>query len=291
MAKRNLDWNQNKFDRFLKEGRGQGTGKDYKPWLSIQDMPSRGRATRIYSNKTQRIHHFFTDNETRVFYIFNWEDVVTDIREHYPLLDLEDVLKDKDNLELEKMKDKETDAPYVFTTTFLITIKDNNGLRYIARSVKSAQELDRNHTIKMLEIQRRYWLEKGIDWGIITQKDIPVIKAKNIEWVYSSLEDSSERGLDLDTKKYLSSLFMNKMLNNKAPIRKITASFDEELNLETGTGLFLFKYLIATKIITVDMDNKIDVNVSSDNCIKSFKEEGTLNDTNYSKQLNSLERR
>lgn len=31
----------------LKEGRGQGVGVDYKPWIIIQDVPSLGRVTRL----------------------------------------------------------------------------------------------------------------------------------------------------------------------------------------------------------------------------------------------------
>lgn len=88
MVKRNLEWNENKLRRYLEEGRGQGIGKDYKPWLTIQDFPSMGRVSRIYSNKTERVHHFFSDSETRMFYLFHWEDAVIDIREHFPLLDI-----------------------------------------------------------------------------------------------------------------------------------------------------------------------------------------------------------
>ncbi|NMB95043.1 MAG: heteromeric transposase endonuclease subunit TnsA, partial [Clostridiaceae bacterium] len=102
MAKRNLEWNQNKLRRYLDEGRGQGIGKDYKPWLTIQDFPSMGRVSRIYSTKTERIHHFFSDNETRMFYLLHWEDAVIDIREHFPLLDIGQVIKDKKGLDLDK---------------------------------------------------------------------------------------------------------------------------------------------------------------------------------------------
>lgn len=139
MAKRNLEWNENKLKRFLKEGRGQGIGKDYKPWLTIQDFPSMGRVSRIYSNKTQRIHQFFSDNETRMFYLLHWKDDVIDIREHYPLLDIGQVIKNKRGLDLDKFVDKQTGTPYVFSTTFLITVRDvKNKDSYIARSVKSS---------------------------------------------------------------------------------------------------------------------------------------------------------
>lgn len=34
-------------DKKYKEGRGQGLGVDYKPWVTIQDVPSLGRVTRL----------------------------------------------------------------------------------------------------------------------------------------------------------------------------------------------------------------------------------------------------
>lgn len=36
MAKRKRELTHAKVERYIKEGRGQGTGKDYLPWLRIQ---------------------------------------------------------------------------------------------------------------------------------------------------------------------------------------------------------------------------------------------------------------
>ena len=47
MARSKYDWTQAKFERYVKEGRGKGRGKDYKPWITIQDFPSVGRASRL----------------------------------------------------------------------------------------------------------------------------------------------------------------------------------------------------------------------------------------------------
>ena len=275
MAKRNLEWNENKLRRYLEEGRGQGIGKDYKPWLTIQDFPSMGRVSRIFSNKTQRIHHFFSDNETRMFYLLHWEDAVTDIREHFPLLDTGQVIKDKRGLDLDKFVDKQTGTPYIFSTTFLVTIKTSqNKESYIARSIKSAIELEKKHIIEKFELERRYWESKEIDWGIVTQKDISVIKAKNIEWVYSALENSEERGIDNGTKMDLSKELIFKLMNSSNAVREITAEFDDEFQLEKGTGLYLFKYLIAIKNIKVNMDQKININSPANELILEVEFEG-----------------
>lgn len=36
----------------IKEGLGSEIGKDYKPWLKIQEFPSKGRVTRVKEIKT-----------------------------------------------------------------------------------------------------------------------------------------------------------------------------------------------------------------------------------------------
>lgn len=284
MAKHNLQWDENKLKRFLREGRGQGEGQNYKPWVTVQDFPSKGRCSRVLGWKTNRIHHLFTDSETRYFYLLEWEDAVVDIREHYPLLDLEEVVKEKDDLNFKLFQDKNSGLPYIIYTSFLITIKDTDGQkRYIARSLKADYELQRKRSIERLEIERRYWLNKHIDWGVVTQKDIPTVKAKNIEWVHSSLHFTDERGLEKEEMIYLCDVLLEKMTESSQTIRKITADFDKEYKLQTGTGLFIFKHLIATKRIKLDMNKEIKLNERLGNLVIDIKKErlGEDNIVNY----------
>jgi hypothetical protein len=52
MPVKKYEWTEAKFKKYLKEGRGQGTGKDYKPWLKTYSVPSRGKRAphRAYEN-------------------------------------------------------------------------------------------------------------------------------------------------------------------------------------------------------------------------------------------------
>lgn len=263
MAKRNIGWSKSKRERFLKEGRGQGVGKDYKPWLTVQDFPSMGRATRIFGWKTQRVHHFFTDSQTRYFYLLEWEDSIIDIREHFPLLDIDIKITDRSDLEFNLFKDGQTQEPYVLSTTFLVTTKDTKGrLTQYARSIKAASELEKNITLQGLEIERRYWKAKGIDWGIVTSKDIPLQKAKNIEWIHPAFSIQIDMDFRDDELQELEHIFILNLKNYKGSMRRFTAIFDREYNLEVGTGLLIFKYLLASKKIILDMNLPIDLNSS-----------------------------
>jgi hypothetical protein len=67
MAKRDRRSDRRVIDRRLKEGRGQGRGAEYKPYLRVQDVPSQGLATRVGGWKTGREHHFMTHgNEVNI---------------------------------------------------------------------------------------------------------------------------------------------------------------------------------------------------------------------------------
>lgn len=268
--KRSKDWNKSKYERFIKEGRGQGELAQYKPWLTIQDIPSLGRATRLFGWKTKRIHHFFSDIETRYFYLLEWEDSVIDINEHYPLLDLRDVISDAD---LDKYK-SEDGTDYVFTTTFLIKVQNSNGVYYLARAVKNASELEKKNVVERLEIERRYWKVKNIDWGIVTNKEILTTTTKNIEWIHSALDIDMDDIFAKNEKNYLCEILISKLANNLMSLREILKDFDSEYNLEMGTGILLFKYLIGTKKVIVDISKKIDLNLSPDAVIKTIKNVG-----------------
>ena len=55
LSKRNNDWSKQKLERYLREGRGKGDFEFYKPWLTVQDFQSSGRASRILGKKTKRV--------------------------------------------------------------------------------------------------------------------------------------------------------------------------------------------------------------------------------------------
>lgn len=257
MAK--AQWTKEKLDRYLKEGRGQGVGDDYKPWINTYEFSSKGRATRTYSFKTNRVHQLHSDNQYRAFLSFEFSSRVKDIRESFPLLDVMEVIDDKDDLRFDKFMDKQTGEPYVLTTNFLLTINAPNGSeKYVARTIKNTTELKRKITFERLEIERRYWLAKGVDWKVMTQKELPRQLAKNIEWVRETMLE----GEDELNKDELSAFLVRYLLeNDELPTRNVLGLFDKGEDLHNGTGLFLFRYLIAKHELKVDMTKKIDLSL------------------------------
>ncbi|MED4534176.1 TnsA endonuclease N-terminal domain-containing protein [Metabacillus fastidiosus] len=254
MAKRKNGWTEGKIAKYIAEGRGQGELAGYKPWLTIQDVPSHGRVHRLKGWKTQRIHQFMSDLECNYFYLLEWAENVIDIREQFPL-DRERTTKIAEERDINHPIDKETKTPIVMTTDFIITIREKDKVKYLARTIKMSKELEHRRTIEKFEIERHYWEEQNIDWGIVTELDIPKIISKNILWVHGDFY-INEKELELINVLY------EELGASESTLLDVVTVFDEKYLLEKGTGLTLFKYLLARKYITIDMNNNFDVQVS-----------------------------
>ena len=63
MAKHRRTWNQATYERYIKEGRGCGSGADYLPWIRVQDFASLGVVSRVKGRTTGRVHHLLSNNE------------------------------------------------------------------------------------------------------------------------------------------------------------------------------------------------------------------------------------
>lgn len=261
-------WTEAKFNRYIKEGRGQGTGKDFLPWLMTYNVPSLGRRARDPGWKAGRLHHLMSDLETYYFYLLEWSDAVTDIREQFPLLDVEVAQSIALDMGVEYPKDKETNFPFVLTTDFMITIRDGDRILDIARTIKPSKELDKTRVIEKFEIERRYWAAKGIDWGIVTEKEIPTVLAKNIEYLHPAYHLEPTDETSLPQLLLIGDLLKDRLKISKKSIVEITSDFDNELRLIPGICLKVFLHLVARKEIILDMNQKISLSKSAQTILK-----------------------
>ena len=71
--------------KWIKDGRGDGELSSYKPWLTVRDLSSLGRSHRVYDHKTKRTHHLLSNLELAIFLILEWNLLIQDMREQFPL--------------------------------------------------------------------------------------------------------------------------------------------------------------------------------------------------------------
>lgn len=254
MAKRKTQLTEKKIAEMEKEGRGQGTGEHYKPWINIQDFPSNGLATRGKGWKTNRIHQFLSKLERDYFYLLEWNPSVVDIREQFPLI-REDTFYIAEGKGIKHPTDPTSQIPIVMTTDFLITLSNSEGTTHVARTIKPSKELENERIIEKFEIECTYWEERGIDWGIITEKELPRNMIENVEWLHSSyfeIEDLPRSALETYTQKMKTFI---KSCNTS--IIEMVTKFDKTFQLENGMGLEILKHLIARQELPVNINQKI----------------------------------
>jgi hypothetical protein len=221
----------------------------------VTTFSSKGRATRIYGYKTKRIHHLQSDNQLRLFLLLEWNDMVKNIEENVELKDLEIVIDNVEDLRLDKFSDSEGQL-YQLHTNLLITIKRDNSEEQVAISVKSLSELERKTVIEKMEIERRFWKSKGIQFYVVTEKEINKQLVDNIKWVRETLIDKS-----IENKRELAEhLYYFLQENEQEKLIDVLAEFDDNFVVKRGTSLFIFRYLIGIKEIALNMKKSIDLN-------------------------------
>jgi hypothetical protein len=257
VAKRKRVINERVIKRRLKEGRGQGRGADYQPWLHIQDVPSQGLATRVKGWKTGRCHHFLSKLECQYFYILEWSSIVSDIREQYPL-ELSETLAIAERLGIKHPTDPRTRQPIVMTTDFVNTINQAGKLIDQARSIKYSHDLSSDRTLEKLEIERVYWSERKIDWGIVTEHEFELILATNVSWVHPYRETTALSPATVAVIRRVEAVLTPRVNEQRSPLRELTDACDDQLGLSPGMSLTVVRYLIANRRWRAEMNQPIN---------------------------------
>lgn len=247
-------------ERKLKEGFGTGQGIYYKPFLSVQDIASSTLVTRIRGLKIQRVYHLFSFLEVACFHIFDACKWIIDIREQVPLTTLNHTLYIANKLHIiHPGLYKGGKTPQMMTTDFLVDVLLDGEVRLVAVCVKPAAFLLDKRVREKLEIERFYWLERGIEWRIVTEKDIPMALIRNLQWLYSIRNWFSEKApYHQDIIMSVERLLLEKLNDSVSPLSITALNVDQKLRYKPGTTLEIFRYLVAKGFWKVDMLTPID---------------------------------
>jgi hypothetical protein len=253
MAKRKRENNEKQNEKKYKEGRGQGNFENYKPWIKIQDIGSQGLATRIRGVKTGRDHQLLSTLELDYLYLLDWSQDVIDIREQYPL-DLKETVVLAKEVGLVHPPRSNPSQPIIMTTDFLVTVRRSIGTKEIARTIKYSKDLADSRVLEKFEIERLYWKERNIDWGIVTELDIDKTLVKNIKWLYRFREENSlPTAITSSIIPKLSNYMLPIVRKKQISLRDITKACDVKFALSAGNSLAVVRYLLATRKWRINM--------------------------------------
>lgn len=247
MAQKKMGFTEAQFAKWIKTGRGTGEYASYQPWLKVSDFPSLGRVHRVFGHKSQRTHHLLSDLEMSVFLLLEWHSEVTQIREQFPLE--REVTR---RLASEAMMEHSRFAgiDQYLSSDFLVDSTNEQEPRF-ALQAKYKDALNDARTVEKLELERRYWQEKGLPWYLVTEADIPATVSKNISWLYPSQRNEQA---DSELTKQQIELYAHHFAKRpNQTLLAICKELDAAYDLPLGESLYEVRTLLAKRYFTFDL--------------------------------------
>jgi hypothetical protein len=255
-------------ERRRKEGFGEGEGASYKPWSTAQSFSSRGMTHRVFSEKTGRMHTYYSTPELGCGLLLEWSDEVLDYREQFPMHDLAETQEIATALGYEhptrrrRSKGQTIEEDMVMTVDFLVTLaREIDDVRQVAISVKLVESLDdsaqQQRTLEKEEIARRYWERRGVPFRFVTDRELPRVLIENLSLVFHYVQLD---GLGIPEEQIPSVLdhLYDRIAAAPGVAVNRTCLMDERLRLPRNTSASLVWHAIATKRWSVDMTARLD---------------------------------
>lgn len=275
MAKKRTKTTPESINRRKKAGRGEGSGIKFNPYTVVQDLHSRGRKSRVWGALIKRIHHVLSDLELTVLLMIQLSPYVVDIQEQWDL-PLERTLAIAEKLGLDHPIDPETGYYPPITTDFLITTDDGLRRTTWARTVKSSKELDDMRVLEKFEIERTYFAGNNIDWGIITEKQLPEQLRINVEHLRAYLVLDRH---NIDEQVVWQSVdFLTPKVYEGMHLQAMARLWEDEFEGVLGDGITAIKFLIINSAWPVDLKQKIRPNAPIPLIVQTDLSSETLDD-------------
>jgi hypothetical protein len=246
MASKKKGFTEAQFAKWIKEGRGHGNHAEYKPWLTVRDLPSLGRVHRVFGHKSQRTHHLLSDLELSVFLMLEWHNEITQIREQFPLE--RDTSRQLANAAGIKHPSVAGVDQYM-SSDFLADSVNDDEPRFVLQA-KYASALQDPRTVEKLELERRYWHKKDLPWYLITENNVPAVVTKNINWLYQVQREEENMELALQQIEFYAHHFEK---NPNKTIIVMCKELDAAYDLPLGESLYEIRRLLAKRYFTFNI--------------------------------------
>lgn len=252
MARRRYAFDEAKVQRFIAQGRGSGTGESYLPWLKITDLPSKGRSHRIFSPKTDRIHHLLSDGEWKTFLKFEFDPDVLEIFEGFPL-DRFQTYRAACDLGL-RHPITLSGTPYVLTLDFLVRRRVDGRIVYIAYSFKYYPNTLPPRQWDLFRIAKECLRRQGIPLILIDETSFNEHFTRNFDSVRACYDLSDLVGFDEEVIRCVTSAFLNHLPTaQEQTLLEASYQIADSLRTRPDIVFSIVKHLIARGILITDL--------------------------------------
>lgn len=155
----------------LRKGRGLGSGPAYLPWIEVKvnGFSSRGVSGRFQGIVVDRIHHTLSRSETNYVFLQERKGHVKDIREHWPILDMNGV--HRLNVQLGIPIRYERGHPLPPSIDVLLTEEINGRTKYRAVAITAGDDAQSPRVRQELQLQYLWCTKQGIPWTFVKDLD------------------------------------------------------------------------------------------------------------------------
>lgn len=257
MSRRNYATTEASIARRLADGRGGGEGSSFRPFLTIRDVPSLGRRSRIKGRVTGRVHHLMSDLECRQFLEFDWRDDVVDIREQHAL-DRDVTRRIAAGMGVRHPSQRGVDI--VMTTDLVAHVKGPDGRTVDPVSVKYADDQNGRRVQDKLTIERRYWELQGWPLRVVSEEDLPKERAETLAWLlaYHHVESMPWPSPGYWRRRGGELVDLLRRCPPEARLYDVIASAESGGGYDAGEVLSLIRFLASAKIVGIDLDRRFD---------------------------------
>lgn len=241
-------------------GLGQGSGLEYKPFVFVRDVPSKGRSSIVEGLKVKRTHHYLSDIEYAYHVLAEFSDSVIEIREQYALLPVEETLQIADELGVRHPVYPATGGPRVQTSDLVLTLQSRNDQALHVLCCKLASDVDpRNptaaRTLEKILIEKTFWERRNVPWTLALDTMIPENKFRNLDLFRSSMVAQELDHLNNKLSAFLSVVRMHWSV--EITLNQILGIMSEELQISTDESFCLLGRAIWTKKLAVNLDSTL----------------------------------
>ena len=248
-----------------RQGRGQGVGTDYKPWIYVHDVASRGLSSRV--KMFGRVAHYLSGLELQAACDFLWNPSVVDILEQKNL-PLDDTIRIAAEMGIDHPAHRGNLVEV--TTDLLIVVRTDDGrIVEFARSVKPAAHLEIGvatdgrklksirRTLAKLEIERRWHQEQGTHWALLTDRDLSDVRRSNIEIMLRKQGEAKASGAVTEDKVRRLCEALRATSGNR--LDDVAMALDREGSIPKREFPLIMLWMCAERHLAFDIDRPWDL--------------------------------
>ena len=245
MGKGNQKWTEELIRQRERAGYGSGDGTDYKPWITVHDVPSSGRTHRTWSPIYGRTVHLLSDVEWRTFILLEFSRKYPLLYEGFPL-ERKATLEIAVALGIRHPHYPGTHVPTVMTVDFLAVESFGDEMKLTAFDCKRSEDAEDERAIEKLQITRAYFAGRGVPHHLVFHTLLPEQAARNVEWIRSaSLKEGEIEPYDGYLNEKADQMFHELSTGTfTLSLRDFCTSFEARHNMGRGDGLRVARILM-----------------------------------------------